>query len=99
MNSLEQVLFEATTSGPIPGVSLATLHAGARSAEHYFGIRGAHDRSAVDAETVFEAASLTKPIVAYIALQIAEEGLLDLHQPLFEICGVNRPGYRVGRLG
>src|SRR5690606_2819761 len=46
-----------------------------------------HDRAEVDTHTVFEAASLTKPLVSYIALQLAEEGLLDLEQPLHAICG------------
>jgi len=46
-----------------------------------------HDRSRVDAQTVFEAASLTKPLVSFIALQLAEEGLLDLDAPLEDICG------------
>ena len=81
MADLDQFLAETTASGPIPGVSLATLHAGARGPEYHFGIRGVHDHFAVDPRTVFEAASLTKPVVAFIALQIAEEGLLDLHRP------------------
>ncbi|WP_414696979.1 serine hydrolase [Paraburkholderia sp.] len=64
MTDLNRFLAEATASGKIPGVSLAALRAGTRSAEHYFGVRGAHDRAAADAATVFEAASLTKPLVA-----------------------------------
>ena len=92
MTDLDKFLAETTACGPIPGVSLATLRAGTRGTEHYFGIRGSHDRSAVDAQTVFEAASLTKPVVAFIALQLAEERLLDLHQPLFDICGDYVPG-------
>jgi CubicO group peptidase (beta-lactamase class C family) len=92
MTDLGKCLAETTASGPIPGVSLATLRGGARGPEYYFGVRGAHDRSGVDARTVFEAASLTKPIVAFIALQLAEERLLNLHQPLFDICGEYVPG-------
>lgn len=92
MADLDQFLAETTASGPIPGVSLATLHAGARGPEYHFGIRGVRDHFAVDPRTVFEAASLTKPVVAFIALQIAEEGLLDLHRPLLDICGEYVPG-------
>lgn len=87
MTDLDKFLRQTTANGPIPGVSLATLRAGKKDIEHYSGIRGAHDHSVVDAQTVFEAASLTKPIVAYIALQLAEEKLLPLQQPLFDICG------------
>ncbi|QIN62598.1 Penicillin-binding protein 4* [Caballeronia sp. SBC1] len=87
MADLNQFLSRTAASGPIPGLSLATLRSGARGPDYHFGRRGAHDQSAVDARTVFEAASLTKPLVAFIALQLAEEGLLDLHRPLFDICG------------
>lgn len=87
MTDLDRFLAQVTASGPIPGVSLATLCSGARGPEYHFRLRGAHDQCAVDAQTVFEAASLTKPLVAFIALQLVEEGLLDLHRPLFDICG------------
>lgn len=97
MTDLNRFLAETTASGKIPGVSLATLRAGMRSTECYFGVRGAHDLAGVDAATVFEAASLTKPLVAYIALQLSEEGLLDLQRPLFDICGEYVPGDSTSR--
>jgi CubicO group peptidase (beta-lactamase class C family) len=87
MTALEATLNEIVTTGAIPGISLATLRAGSIDVVHSCGIRGAHDSSGVDARTVFEAASLTKPVVSFIALQLAEEGLLDLQRPLAEICG------------
>jgi CubicO group peptidase (beta-lactamase class C family) len=87
MNILEDILSQATTTGPIPGVSLATLYAGEIGSAHFFGYRGAHDRSPVDARTVFEAASLTKPVVAFLALQLADEGALDFDVPLHDLCG------------
>ncbi|WP_150620547.1 serine hydrolase domain-containing protein [Pandoraea horticolens] len=80
-------LAQVTSNGPIAGVSLATLRGGERHVEHYAGVRGVHDPLPVDAQTVFEAASLTKPVVAFVALQLVEEGRLHLHQPLVEICG------------
>ena len=36
----------------------------------------------MDAETVFEAASISKPLFAYIVLKLAEAGTLDLDAPL-----------------
>lgn len=87
MTDLGKFLATVTATGPIAGVSLATLRKGTKGTEYYFGIRGEHDRSLVDAQTVFEAASLTKPVVSFVALQLAEEGRLDLRQPLFDICG------------
>lgn len=48
------------------------------------GIRDASTALPVTPETVFDVASLTKPLVAFATLQLAEDGVLDLHQPLAE---------------
>jgi CubicO group peptidase (beta-lactamase class C family) len=71
----------------IPGVSLAILRAGEITSIHAVGRRGPDDATPVDVSTVFEAASLTKPLVSFIALQLAEEGRLDLTAPLESLCG------------
>ncbi|CAM3484078.1 Beta-lactamase-related domain-containing protein [Bordetella sputigena] len=91
MLDIEHIIQEATRERLIPGVSLATLRNGERDITVSCGIRGARDPSSVDAETVFEAASLTKPVVAYLVLQLVEQGLLDLHRPLVDICGEHIP--------
>jgi CubicO group peptidase (beta-lactamase class C family) len=46
------------------------------------GVRDAHSGEAVDQQTVFDAASLSKPMVAYAVLQLADAGVLDLDAPL-----------------
>jgi CubicO group peptidase (beta-lactamase class C family) len=84
---LEKILHESRVQKATHGLSLATLRSGEIASTYAVGIRGAHDRAAVDSRTVFEAASLTKPVVSFIALQLAEEGLLDLDRPLHLICG------------
>lgn len=92
MSTLEEILRDPRVRSAIPGLSLATLRDGEITAVHAVGIRGAHDRTAVDAQTVFEAASLTKPLVSFIALQLAEEGRLDLEAPLESMAGEYVPG-------
>jgi len=91
MLALEELLEKLVASGAIPGLTFATLRAGRPEAARAFGVRGSHDGSPVDAQTVFEAASLTKPLVSFIALQLAEEGFLNLNVPLFDICGEYAP--------
>lgn len=89
---LEKLLRNPSVRAAIPGLSLATLKSGEIDSVHAIGMRGAHDRADIDTHTVFEAASLTKPLVSFIALQLAEEGLLDLDRPLASICGDYLPG-------
>ncbi|MEO5671298.1 MAG: serine hydrolase domain-containing protein [Ramlibacter sp.] len=89
---LKDALCEALALARIPGLSIATLRAGEIASVHALGIRGAHDGAEVDTHTVFEAASLTKPLVAFIALQLAEEGRLDLDAPLQTLCPGNAQG-------
>ena len=91
-DDLEGMLRELMPAKAVPGLSLATLRAGEINEVLALGVRGAHDPSPVDARTVFEAASLTKPLVAFIALQLADSGRLDLEQPLEDICGEYIPG-------
>lgn len=85
--ALESIARRALREARVPGLSLATLHGGRIDAVLALGSRGPHDAAPVDAHTVFEAASLTKPLVAWLALQLAGQGRLDLDRPLFDLCG------------
>jgi CubicO group peptidase (beta-lactamase class C family) len=46
------------------------------------GLRKSGSTQAVDANTIFQAASLGKVVLAYIALRLRDRGLLDLDKPL-----------------
>lgn len=46
------------------------------------GLRDEETTNPVTADTVFPVASLTKPIVSYAVLQLADAGVLDLDEPL-----------------
>jgi CubicO group peptidase (beta-lactamase class C family) len=50
--------------------------------ERYQGVMEAGTRHPVHAQTLFPAASLGKPVFAYAALRLAEQGRLDLDRPL-----------------
>jgi CubicO group peptidase (beta-lactamase class C family) len=73
----------------LPGLSMATVMDGAPPTCTVFGCRDVRSGEAVTAATVFEAASLTKPVFAYLALMLDQRGLLPLDRPLAEIV----PGY------
>jgi len=66
----------------IAGFSVAVADREGVSWSAAFGVRDQGTRAPVDEETVFEAASLSKPVFAYAVLQLVESGLIDLDKPL-----------------
>lgn len=64
----------------VPGLGVAVIRDGTADSLFYHGI--ASPGTPVDAETVFSAASLTKPLFACLALRLFEEGLFDLDEPV-----------------
>jgi putative CocE/NonD family hydrolase len=71
-------------SAGIPGMSMAFLRDGEIAWTKGFGVRSVTDSARVDQNTVFEAASLSKPVVAYVSLKLVDAGLLNLDRPLRE---------------
>ena len=77
------VFVAAMARAQVPGAQL--LHGDARSASlHCHGVLRSDEAQAVDAQTVFQAASLSKVVGAYIALRLVDAGLLDLDTPLWQ---------------
>jgi CubicO group peptidase (beta-lactamase class C family) len=66
----------------VPGLSMALIQNGDLVWHRGFGIKSAKTKEPVVEDTVFEAASLSKPIFAYLILKLVEAGLLDLDVPL-----------------
>jgi len=66
----------------VPGLSVALIENGQLASEHGFGVKSAGTGEPVTTETVFEAASLTKPLFAYMTLLATDRHLLDLDVPL-----------------
>ena len=67
----------------VPGVSVAIIDRD-RTTTLGFGVTRAGGADAVNADTVFEAASLSKPVFAYLVLRLAAENVIDLDKPLGE---------------
>ncbi|HMG35706.1 MAG TPA: serine hydrolase [Blastocatellia bacterium] len=66
----------------VPGVSIALIRDGNVAWRHAFGVRdSATGQPALDS-TVFEAASLSKPVFAYAVMKLYESGKIDLDKPL-----------------
>jgi CubicO group peptidase (beta-lactamase class C family) len=68
----------------VPGVAITLIRENAIVWSQGFGVRNRATHEPVTLDTVFEAASLSKPVFAYAALKLCEKGVLDLDTPLAE---------------
>jgi CubicO group peptidase (beta-lactamase class C family) len=68
--------------GNVPGLSMAVIRDGKTTWVHGFGVKNAKTGQPVSGDTVFEAASLSKPVFAYGVLKLVEQGKLGLDVPL-----------------
>ncbi|HTF28580.1 MAG TPA: serine hydrolase [Flavitalea sp.] len=68
----------------IPGVSLALIKDGRLIYHKTYGVRNTMTEDKVDSNTLFEAASVTKPVFAFAVQRLAERGVIDLERPLYQ---------------
>jgi CubicO group peptidase (beta-lactamase class C family) len=71
----------------VPGVSIAILQEGELRWAQGFGVADARTARPVTVDTVFEAASMSKPVAALVAVQLVQEDRLELDRPLVEYFG------------
>jgi CubicO group peptidase (beta-lactamase class C family) len=68
----------------VPGVSIALIQDRKVAWSKGYGFKNASTRDPVTNETVFEAASMSKPIFALLAMQLVERQRINLDRPLIE---------------
>lgn len=76
------VLDSLRTTHGIPGLAFAAFDDQGLVFEHYAGVKAAGGDDPIGPETVFEAASISKPVFAYVVLDLVEGGVLSLDAPL-----------------
>ncbi|MDQ3697236.1 MAG: beta-lactamase family protein, partial [Gemmatimonadota bacterium] len=64
----------------VPGVSVAVIDSFRIAWARGYGVREAGGTSPVTTETLFQAASISKPVAALAALRLLQEGKLDLDE-------------------
>lgn len=79
--SLRETLPQMMDSADIPGLAI-TLIQDSIVWEQGFGFKNGETQTIVHTNTVFEAASLSKPVFAYIVMKLVEKGKINLDIPL-----------------
>jgi CubicO group peptidase (beta-lactamase class C family) len=82
IQQLERDIPELMKKHGVPGLSIALIRDGKTTWVHGFGIKEARTGQPVMENTVFEAASLSKPVFTYGVLKLVEQGKLGLDVPL-----------------
>jgi CubicO group peptidase (beta-lactamase class C family) len=79
--SADTLLHTAVANGTIPGVAAAATTSTETFYQAGFGVRAQGLATAMDLDTVMWIASMTKPLVGTAAMQLVEQGKLNLDEP------------------
>jgi CubicO group peptidase (beta-lactamase class C family) len=82
VTNLNTLIPELMRMGDVPGLSIAVIRDARVVWSKDFGVANASTKQPVSDTTVFEAASLSKPVFAYAVMRLVEKGKLDLDIPL-----------------
>jgi CubicO group peptidase (beta-lactamase class C family) len=66
----------------VPGLSIAIIKDGKLFWRGAFGVKDSASREPVDNDTLFEAASISKTVFAYVVMKLCEKGVINLDTPL-----------------
>ena len=81
--ALDRVLKAYLDYYKIPGISVAVIKDSKVVYHRGLGVKNTLTQEPVTDDTVFEAASMTKPVCAYIVLRLVDRGILKLDTPLY----------------
>lgn len=84
VHNIEESIPSILDSANIPGISIAIIGQGKIVYSNALGIKEMGKEEEINQHTIFEAASLTKPIAALCAMKLVELGNLDLDKPLYQ---------------
>jgi CubicO group peptidase (beta-lactamase class C family) len=79
---LEKLIPQLMKDGDVPGLSIALLQKAEVVWHQGYGVKNSQTKEPVTDSTIFEAASLSKPVFAYAVLKLVDSGKMDLDTPL-----------------
>lgn len=74
---LEKLANESLQRSGVPGIAIAVVHRDQVVFEQGFGVREAGQPEQIDADTVFQVASMSKPIASTVLASLVGEGRID----------------------
>ena len=66
----------------LPGIGVGVVQGDGLAWQHYAGVANAETKTPITEASIFPAASMGKQVFAWAALQLVQEGKLDLDRPL-----------------
>jgi CubicO group peptidase (beta-lactamase class C family) len=66
----------------VPGVGICIIEDAKLAWKGVYGVRDRASGTPVDTDTMFEAASMSKPVFAYVVMKLCEAGVMNLDAPL-----------------
>lgn len=93
VSEMENDIAKIMDMAHIPGLSVAIINDSQVAYLNTFGVKNQDSGELVDTNTVFTGASFSKTVFAWIAMQLVEEGVLDLDRPLHEYLTRPLPDY------
>ncbi len=81
-NKLDAVVADCLARSGVPGLSLAIIRGGRIDCIRGYGLADKRTGRPVTPATIFQAASLTKPMTAYYAMRLVERGAIALDTPV-----------------
>jgi len=85
VKDLNRLITESMDSLQIPGLSIAIINKSEIVYHQVFGVMDIETNKPVDNETIFEGASLSKPLFAYFFLKMVDRGVVSLDEPLYKL--------------
>jgi CubicO group peptidase (beta-lactamase class C family) len=84
VDGIEESIAELMQEAIVPGLAITLIEKGSIAWSQSFGVRDRVSQDPITLDTVFEAASLSKPLFAYAYLKLCENSVLGLDTPLVE---------------
>jgi CubicO group peptidase (beta-lactamase class C family) len=82
INDLEKQIPKWMQEAKVPGLSMAIIKDAKLGWRRGFGVKDNASKEPVDNDTMFEAASMSKPVFAYVVMKLCEKGAMNLDTPL-----------------